>query len=110
MKVWHSLIFKPRGRIRVSKEILQAWEAAKTCNCGDSTCNPKTHRLCPECNKIMIFNSYFISPEPTYNDFRWKVELITPTCYGGKDEPNNRQAIHIKCSNEKGKRFCCDID
>ncbi len=105
MKYWHTLLFKRKGKIRVSKEIKEAWEKAEHCHCGDSTCSPETHRLCPECKKIMIFNSYFMSPEPTYNEFRWKVELINPREFGGKDISENRQAIHLKCSNEKGRHF-----
>ncbi len=110
IKYRHPQVLKFRGRIRVSKEIKEAWNDALECHCGHPTCSPKTHRLCPECGKTMIFNSYFMNPEPTYNEFRWKVEpldyisLMTRS-HGTKE----RQAIHIKCSNNKGRYFCANI-
>lgn len=74
------------------------WKEAKECDCGRQDCNPRNHRICPICNKLMLYGSHFTNPKTINSEYSWNIDLIVPKKDGGSTKIHNLRAVHIKCN------------
>lgn len=88
-------------RGRYSREAEQAWDDADECNCGAGDCHVNNHKECRECNNHMLYGSHESIENQVNSSYRWNVDHIKPTSKGGSGKRENKQAVHVKCNQEK---------
>lgn len=86
-------------------KIEDIWEKAKECHCGIPNCSRNSHRICPLCGRIMLYQAHESNADQSRGRGGWNIDHIIPKSKGGNDNENNLQASHIKCNQKKSNNW-----
>lgn len=84
-----------------SNEAEQAWDDADKCDCGAGDCHENNHKECGVCVDRMLYGSHESNEDQVNSDYRWNVDHIKPISKGGSNKRDNKQAVHVRCNQEK---------
>ena len=92
-----------QNRKQFSKTIREIlWNKLKKCNCNDSDCGPKTHRLCPGCKRKILKCAY--AGEQSNSKFKWNIDHKISIKNDGTNQIENLQILCVTCNEKKGSQ------
>ncbi|MDE5599482.1 MAG: HNH endonuclease [Ureaplasma sp.] len=93
------------AKFKYSNEIEILWDKARYCYCGFEDCNPNNHRLCGICGNKILYGSHESVTSQINSQYAWNIDHIRPISRGGKNNIDNKQAVHIYCNRQKSNKW-----
>ncbi len=89
-------------KIEYTNKVIDIWEKAPECYCGNDDCSLKNHRKCGICGEIMLYGSHQSNKQQNNSWYAWNIDHIKPISRGGTNNNANLHAVHIRCNWDKG--------